>query len=308
MNNFIGISVTKDLACIAVMCVDPYGDVPVAFIDDGGLWGLTQTVHDGRELVFQELSMFTFSDGRAFRSIPYFNRWKPEFILHDGDIDEIAFGRALADTCEKWGTQIVGYDPAQNIKLISRRALPITKDSQHSREALHLLNMKASQYSGLVFAENSAAQWMWESLPRERVIIGKQEETERVFPHGELVARGRYDAVHTVTNAIAAGIIVKRNGAPWLAEEKAESDRLEKERQRQESEQQKIMDARVREIEEYWESLPAHAQVYIRHHDHALPEVVSMSVALPLLKQRRATFVSMAPGWEHLAWRGFTNE
>ena len=91
--NSAGVTVTKDLACIAVS---------------------GETV---------EIFMYTFTDGRAFRSVPYFNRWRPEFVLHDNDLEDGAFGRALMDICEKFGICSIGYDPAFVVGLYCRADL-----------------------------------------------------------------------------------------------------------------------------------------------------------------------------------------
>jgi hypothetical protein len=53
VSDFVGINLTKDLACIVV--VEMFGSVRL-----------------------REFVMYTFADGRAFRSVPYFNRWRPE--------------------------------------------------------------------------------------------------------------------------------------------------------------------------------------------------------------------------------------
>ena len=292
MANHVGVNVTKDLACIAVVCSD-----------GSGLLG---------QMTLTEILMFTFSDGRAFRSVPYFNRWKGEFILHDNSIDEIEFGRSLSDVCDRCCTQIVGFDPTQ-LKLISRRAVALEKDSPYVLSALRRLNACASTYGGALFQQDSAAQYMWNSLPRERVTITENgcefETLERVFPKGELVASGRYDIVRAVTNALATKLMVDANDVPWLTEEKAESDRRAEEQRQVEAARRALLAARVREIEEYWESIPATAKVMVSTTppgmNRNVTQLMTMEKALPMLKGEQATFVSLAPGWEKYAWRGW---
>jgi hypothetical protein len=256
-----GVTVTKDLACIAVV---------------------------GNEK--REVFMYTYNDGRAFRSVPYFNRWRPEFVLHDDDLEDGAFGRALMDICEKFGILAIGYDSAQT-KILDRRAIAFEKDSVDVEIALSLMNDER------LFSQDSAKEYMWNSLPTECSVRTddrgvKYEVIERVFPHGDLVARGRYDAVQALAYAFAA-----RFEHRLRVEQTTE--------RRQQQKQQQIVEGQRKQITEYWESLPAEALVLVD--DSRLPgmRTLSMADALPLLKSEQVKFYSLQPGWQHLAWTGY---
>ena len=143
---FIGVTITKDLACVAVVAVR-VSDVDYAV-----------------SIEPRELVMFTFTDGRAFRSVPYFNSWRPEFTLHDNNIEEVEFGRSLADICDRWYAVAVGFDPSQT-KLLSRNAVAVEKNSANAEDALLKLNHTAQDFSGRLFSKDSAKEYMWQSLP-----------------------------------------------------------------------------------------------------------------------------------------------
>jgi hypothetical protein len=266
--NFIGVTVTKDLACIAVIGVRVSVDYAVSI--------------EQRELI-----MFTFTDGRAFRSVPYFNRWRPEFVLHDDNIEDIEFGRSLCDVCDKWGAVAVGYDPNQT-KILSRNAVAVEKSSAYAEDALLKLNLAAQEFSGSLFAKDSAKEYMWQSLP---TLAGT-----RVFPNGELLARGRYDSTHALVNAVAAALNVYEIPT---AEERAAANEKWK------AEQQKGIVEQRRQIEEYWESLPPQALVYVNDAVGGMERYITMEVALPLLKSETVRFAALAHGWKQYAWRGW---
>lgn len=321
MSNYVGVSVAKDLACIAVVG-RPADFCPTLYLFEGDDFigkPPQQVAVRGSEESISLLYhiMFTYTDGRAFRAVPHFNRWRPEFCLHDNSIEDVEFGRALGDVCDKYCTQIVGYDPAQT-KLLSRRSLPIEKDSPYMLEALRKLNRQVRSNdsgAGNFGPDNSAIQYMWESLPTERVTVNERgflhpiEVTERVFPHGELLPRGRYDFIRAVCNAIAVQLMVERNDVPWLAEEKAEDERRDVLRLEEAAAQAVIDKQRCREAEEYWESVPPEASVVVEVLQPGMKSTVSMVMsmeqALPLLKSEHARFVRMNFGWERYAWRGF---
>jgi hypothetical protein len=318
-NICVGISVTKDLACIAAVKVEPSQLKSMTFDEFG------QAVYysEGEEISMvstagcpspDNLWLFTYADGRAFKSVPYFNRWKPELTLHDNNLEGVEFGRALGDLCDKWGTQVIGYDPEQT-KILSRYAVAVDKDSLCAHEALHILNKQVTGAGCSPFSEHSVCEYMWNSLPTKQVVndIGglKYEVTERVFPTSDLVASGRYDIVRAVTNAIAVGLMVNRNDVPWREAEKEASDRFREQCISERRTEEQVAKEKIRQIEEYWENLPPNAQVFIRlllPNPRVLPNIMSMSEALPLLKSRSAEFVRMGYGWESYAWRGFRSK
>jgi len=342
--NYIGVSVTKDLACIAVVGKTPYGNAPATFLFEGEdfLGKHRPVVVHSEKLEYLYHVMFTYTDGRAFRGVPYFNRWRPEFCLHDNDIEDVEFGRALGDVCDKYCTQIVGYDSTQP-RLLSRRAVPIAKDSPYLVSALKILNEMVRLSGTRTFgANNSAIQYMWESLPIERVVINGYETTERVFPHGNLVPRGRYDIIRAFCNAIAVKLMVENNDVPWRAEEKAEEERLkalrleeeaarleeesrslalnkenariaaeqfEAQRLKEAAEQAAIDAAHTRAINAYWEMLPPEATAIVEIIPPGMKRgnqtTMTMAQALPLLKSGRARFRQIGMGWERYAWKGF---
>jgi hypothetical protein len=275
--NFIGVTITKDLACVAVV------GVRVSDLD-------YSVSIEQRETI-----MFTFTDGRAFRSVPYFNSWRAEFTLHDNNIEDVEFGRSLADICDKWSAIAVGYDPDQT-KLMSRSAVAIDKTSAHAEDALLKLNARAQEFGGILFPKDSAKEYMWQSLPTLNGL--------RVFPTGDLLARGRYDSTHAVVNALAAALSVYKIPSPAeIADAVA---------QRKAYQQRKLCDQR-RQVEEYWESLPSQAVVLVENsivHDGGFSRFdaqrrMTMAEALPLLKAEKVRFVRLECGWTQYAWRGF---
>jgi hypothetical protein len=219
--------------------------------------------------------------------VPYFNRWRPEFVLHDDNIEDIEFGRSLCDVCDKWAAVAVGYDPNQT-KLLSRNAVAIEKSSAHAEGALLKLNLAAQEFSGSLFPKDSAKEYMWQSLPTLAGI--------RVFPNGELLARGRYDSTHALVNAVAAALSVHK--IPTAEERAAASARWK-------ADQHGLLLEQRRQIEEYWESLPPQALVYVDDVMGGMRRRITMEIALPLLKKETVRFVTLDHGWKQYAWLGF---
>jgi hypothetical protein len=176
--SFCGISVSKDLACVAAVA-DARAD---------GLLGCGQPAL---------VEMYTFSDGRAFRNCPYWTQWKSssQFFLNEAAVEEIDFARVLIDFRTRHECCAIGFTRDQ-LLLVDPCALAIPKECPAVDTALRDLNRHAAQAdrSGYLFPPNTALQYMWSSLP---LLNGA-----RIFPTAVKVATGRYDAVRALTNAM----------------------------------------------------------------------------------------------------------
>jgi hypothetical protein len=176
--SYCGISVTNDLAAIAAV-EDSRADI---------------LLPSGQPVVVE---LFTFSDGRAFPRCPYFGHWKAtkQFILSDGDQEEIDFGRALVDFRDQWGCCAIGFNRDQ-LLVADPCALAIKKDGAPVEAALRELNRHATRAErpGYLFPPNTALQFMWASLP---LLDGA-----RVLPSTGRVASGRTDGIRAILNAM----------------------------------------------------------------------------------------------------------
>jgi len=279
-NVVAGITVAKDLACIVVIGVDSYDSIQ-----------------------HMESVMVTFTDGRAFRSVPYFNRWRNEFVLHDDNLEMGALERVLSDLCTKWRVQHIGYDPSQIPDGIrDRRAVAV--DPAHAEAALQGVNDTMLDCGdGHLYPQDSAKEYMWENLPQKSAIEtyagGKFEVRRRVFPQSGLVARGRYDIVLAFVNAVAAAHIV--------AKVPVTNDELS----RYESKRKQIDEGQRKQIAAYWESLPPELLVLVEDRSINGNRRLRMKDALPLLNSEKVRFIEI-DDWSRgnelrqlYAWTGY---
>jgi hypothetical protein len=176
--SFCGISVSKDLACIAAVA-DSRAD---------GLLAVGQPV---------VVDMYTTADGRAFRACPYWSNWKSsgQFFLNDAAVEEVDFARVIIDFRVRHECCAVGFSREQ-LLLMDPAAIAIAKEGPVVDSAVHELNRHADQAErpGYLFPPNTALQYMFASLP---MVNGA-----RLFPTATKVATGRYDAIRAITNAM----------------------------------------------------------------------------------------------------------
>jgi hypothetical protein len=176
--SFAGISITKELAVVAV----------VADAEAVGLLSNGQPV---------AVELYTYADGRAFRGVPYWSYWKGagQFLTHENNIDELDFGRAISDFRTRYDCAAIGYNREQ-LLLVDPCSVAVPKDSPQIDVAIRRLNEHASgaERPGYLFEPNTVMQYMWMSLPEVSGV--------RIFPTAEKVASGRYDGIRAIVNAM----------------------------------------------------------------------------------------------------------
>lgn len=160
-------------------------------------------------------------------------------------------------------------------------------NSRYAEQALLKLNASAQEF-GCLFPKASAKEYMWQSLPTRDGV--------RVFPNGDLLARGRYDSTQALVNAIAVAMAAYK--IPTAEEIKAANEKFRRD------EQGKLLEQR-RQIEKYWESIPPQAQVYVDDVVSGERMRMTMCNALPLLKSEEVRFSHLDHGWKQYAWLGF---